>query len=101
MSDGMTTWLVRMTYRAPHPEKPDGALVDYVKQERATEHSAAHGIARRWATSALPAGAIDPSIEIEQRDGARITRTEPWPLGSRTATTAPAGPAAARLSIAR
>jgi len=101
MSDGMTTWLVRMTYRAPHPDKPDGAPIDVVKQERATEHSAAHGIARRWATSILPAGAIDPAIEIERRDGARIVGTEQWPLGSRTATATTAGPAAARLSIAR
>ena len=98
---GATTWLVRMTYRAPHPEKPDGALIDVVKQELAHEHSAAHGIARRWATSALPAGAIEPAIEIESRDGARVIRTEQWPLGARTPTGVPAGPATARLSIAR
>jgi len=96
----VATWRVELTYRAPARDS-SGRLVDTVFHEHTTDRTAAHAIARRWATGPLPAGAVDVELVIYGRNehGANIV-TEPWELGATTSNAAQAL-AAARLRLVR
>ncbi len=81
MTDDAPCWLVRLTYRAPAPEDRNGRLIDLVKQQRCIAHDVAHDVARRWANTPLPTGAVDPTIQIEHRAGdGRLLRIEDWTI---------------------
>lgn len=98
MTAPVATWRVELTYRAP---ADGGRYVETVLHEHTTDRTAAHAIARRWATAPRPIGAVDLELVIYGRNehGANIV-TEPWELGATTSNAAQAL-AAARLRLVR